>query len=198
MKGDKKKTKVVKIEERNVEMKNHKKVCVDLLEEELKTPITTQVRAWRIIERLAACFVSQTRSHQNLALEVYGNGTPGGLKKRMIDLENGQANLESGQVRLEEGQQRIENQIQEMNKNIMAGLIKRTNQDFQDYETNKNIRQKTELEKHDIEDSEDDDWFRGIVKWFVDKCLPGLVNGLILLIISALAFFFALSVGWLN
>lgn len=67
-------------------MPTHSKVCTEQLLNELETPITTNKQSWRILERLATCFVSVARDVVDISIELYGNGTPGGLKVEVMNI----------------------------------------------------------------------------------------------------------------
>lgn len=67
-------------------MPTHLKVCTEQLLNELETPITTNKQSWRILEKLATCFVSVARDVVSISIELYGNGTPGGLKVEVMNI----------------------------------------------------------------------------------------------------------------
>lgn len=62
------------------------KVCTDQLLKELETPITTNKQSWRILEKLATCFASVAKDVVSISTELYGNGTPGGLKVEVMNI----------------------------------------------------------------------------------------------------------------
>ncbi len=64
----------------------HSKVCTDQLMKELEKPITTNSKAWRILEKLSTCFVAVAKDVVNISIELYGNGTPGGLKVEVMNI----------------------------------------------------------------------------------------------------------------
>lgn len=68
------------------EAKSTEKVCVELLADALRNPVTSARQSYYILERLALCFVSVARDVKNLTVEVYGNGTPGGIKEEIRSL----------------------------------------------------------------------------------------------------------------
>lgn len=67
-------------------MVTHSKVCTEQLLKELETPITTNKQSWRILEKLATCFVSVAKDVVDISVELYGNGTPGGLKVEVMNI----------------------------------------------------------------------------------------------------------------
>ena len=75
------------------ESKNTNKVCVEILSKALEEPITTDMQAYYILERLASCFVEVARDVRNTTIEVYGNGTPGGLKAEVASIRDELAGL---------------------------------------------------------------------------------------------------------
>jgi len=67
-------------------MVTHSKVCTEQLSKELEMPITTNKQSWRILEKLATCFIAVAKDVVEISNELYGNGTPGGLKVDMINI----------------------------------------------------------------------------------------------------------------
>lgn len=63
--------------------KDIKKVCVAQLEAELlrEGSIKTPKQGWALFYRYLSCFVAVAKQVDNITLELYGNGTPGGLKQ---------------------------------------------------------------------------------------------------------------------
>lgn len=83
-----------------------KKVCVDLLEEEMLRPKKRPrlLDVYSTLLRLAQCFVATTRQVDEMSNEVYGNGVPGGLKLQVSQLCNDMAEVkkymkESSQIK---------------------------------------------------------------------------------------------------
>ena len=62
--------------------KHIQKVCVEQLQKELgKGDIKTAKRGWDLFYRYLSCFIAVSKQVDNLTIELYGNGTPGGIKQ---------------------------------------------------------------------------------------------------------------------
>lgn len=58
--------------------------CVKTLQSLTAKPIKSDQEAWQVIQHLAACFVFVAFQVDQLGLEVYGNGNPGGMKAELL------------------------------------------------------------------------------------------------------------------
>jgi len=80
-----------------------RKVCADLLRKELETaPITSQKQVGHMLERLAACFVAVSDDVYKIGLELYGNGSPGGMKVELNEIKLRQDNIQETLKMLED------------------------------------------------------------------------------------------------
>ena len=135
------------------ETKHIRHFGLDQLENELQTPIENDKQAWRILEKLAECFIDSSRSIDNIKIEVYGNGVPGGLKAQVITLLDKIESIQDNQSRMEE--------------KLDATILRTSNKDERQI--------MVETAKQERKDS-----FDGLVDWFKDKVLPSVVSYVIM------------------
>lgn len=64
---------------------------VELLEEELKTPIKSAKQAYRIVYLLGIGMIYVYRDQAQIAKEIHGNGVPGGIKLQVASLITSQS-----------------------------------------------------------------------------------------------------------
>jgi len=70
-----------------------KNVCADLLKHDLENGIKNSRQLYATFERLVACFLAVAEEQAKQSEEIYGNGTPGGLKLDIHDMKAGQDSL---------------------------------------------------------------------------------------------------------
>lgn len=143
------------------EIKNVKHFGVDQLENELKTPIQEDRQAWRILEKLAECFIDVSRGVDNIKLEVFGNGVPGGLKAQVIRV---MTEMESMQAKQDSIESKLDLIIQST---------------LEDKKTKSDIENKVQERK---------DSFQGFIDWFSNKVLPSVVSYIIMTCMLIFAF----------
>lgn len=85
-----------------------KKICADLLKEDASKGIKTPQDLYRVIERLVICFVSVVEEQNTQSLEIYGNGTPGGLKVAVLAIKEAQERMHEDIEEIRDGLEKME------------------------------------------------------------------------------------------